>query len=338
METPRVSVVIPTYNRRESVGRALDSVLAQQPAPFEVLVVDDGSSDGTEALFAAPPPGVRYLRQPNRGASSARNHGIREARGEWIAFLDSDDVWLPGKLAAQLAHLEGAKVCFSAAVDERGERLDDLPQMTGADRGEARIGADDPAFFLHARHPFIQSALIERAALLDAGGFDEGLRVAEDTKLLYELVSSLGFVAVLEPGVRVTREREVAGLSDDLDPETARVRYRCYARVQSEFADKLAGRLPQAAATLRRNRAFFASRWAELAARGGHRAEAREAGRLGLRQHRDWRSTLRSLAACVAPGAFGALLRRRGSRPARQLSPPPSEPIEGRPAAAPPES
>ncbi|HEY8154210.1 MAG TPA: glycosyltransferase family 2 protein [Myxococcota bacterium] len=93
-----VSVVIPTYNRAHLVGRALASALAQVTPLDEILVVDDGSSDGTEQALADYRDRIRYLRTPNRGAGAARNRGIREATRDLVAFLDSDDEWMPGKL------------------------------------------------------------------------------------------------------------------------------------------------------------------------------------------------------------------------------------------------
>ncbi|ALP52231.1 glycosyl transferase [Candidatus Tenderia electrophaga] len=97
-----VSVIIPSHNRAHTLARALDSVLAQTHAPDEVIVVDDGSTDGTEQLVRQHYASVIYLKQDNRGVSAARNRGIRQARGDWIALLDSDDEWLPHKLATQL--------------------------------------------------------------------------------------------------------------------------------------------------------------------------------------------------------------------------------------------
>ncbi|MCZ7608087.1 MAG: glycosyltransferase [Planctomycetota bacterium] len=99
---PKVSVVIPSYNRADNLERAVKSALAQTMTDLEVLVVDDGSTDDTPTRFASPPARVRYIRKPNGGASSARNAGLRRARGEWIALLDSDDEWMPEKLAVQL--------------------------------------------------------------------------------------------------------------------------------------------------------------------------------------------------------------------------------------------
>ncbi|MGD9255575.1 MAG: glycosyltransferase family A protein, partial [Chromatiales bacterium] len=104
--TGTISVIIPTCNRVETLPRALDSVLAQTLSVDEVIVVDDGSTDGTADLVRASYPQVRLLQQPNRGVSAARNRGIRKATGDWIAFLDSDDRWLPAKLEAQFRLIE----------------------------------------------------------------------------------------------------------------------------------------------------------------------------------------------------------------------------------------
>jgi len=105
METnPLVSVVVPTYNCAHYLAAALDSVLAQTYRPIEVIVVDDGSTDNTADVVCAYAE-VRYLYQPNQGAAVARNIGIAAAQGEFIAFLDADDVWQPDKLSIQVAYM-----------------------------------------------------------------------------------------------------------------------------------------------------------------------------------------------------------------------------------------
>ena len=102
---PTVSVIIPTYNRAERVSAAVKSVMAQTPSELEIIIVDDGSTDGTEKVirpFVEESGGrISDFRQDNRGVSAARNKGIAMARGDWIAFLDSDDVWIPEKLEWQ---------------------------------------------------------------------------------------------------------------------------------------------------------------------------------------------------------------------------------------------
>jgi glycosyltransferase involved in cell wall biosynthesis len=121
--TPKVSVVIPTYNRAENVMRAVNSALEQTERSLEVIVVDDGSTDETPAKFTQPPERVRYLRKPNGGASSARNAGLRAARGDWVALLDSDDEWKQEKLQLQLAVMKDefvASACRHVHVNADG--------------------------------------------------------------------------------------------------------------------------------------------------------------------------------------------------------------------------
>jgi len=102
-EAPDVSVVIPAYNAAWCVAKAIESVLVQEGADFEIIVVDDGSTDDTAAVLARYGDAIRVVRQRNQGLSAARNAGIRAAQGEFVAFLDADDWWLAGKLGQQLA-------------------------------------------------------------------------------------------------------------------------------------------------------------------------------------------------------------------------------------------
>jgi glycosyltransferase involved in cell wall biosynthesis len=108
MNNGLVSIIVPTYNRAYCLPRTIDSVLSQTYSTFELVIVDDGSTDETRALvtgMAAHDDRIRYLYQPNAGVSAARNCGLRAARGDYIALLDSDDVWKPWKLEVQLACL-----------------------------------------------------------------------------------------------------------------------------------------------------------------------------------------------------------------------------------------
>jgi len=315
---PEISVIIPTYNRRRQVLEALASVQAQTLAPSEIVVVDDGSTDDTEDHLSKLGGEIRYIRTENRGVSSARNHGIRMAKGEWIAFLDSDDEWDPSKLARQISCVKrtGSKVCLTGCTNEDGMRLDDLEAMDpNLKAGEDRIyPSSDYRFFRHPRHPYIQSALVSREALLEIGGFDESLRVAEDTKLLYRLVMTHGYAAVNEPMVRICRKRSECGLSDDPDPAIAALRYDCYARVQSEFSRAMAGRDREVSQALQANYRYFVSRRAELACVLRDAPLARSLGREGLASGGDLKSRLRSLLILVSPHAFGTFARRKWRR------------------------
>jgi glycosyltransferase involved in cell wall biosynthesis len=121
-----ISVVIPCYNGAKYLRETLESALAQTHPPLEVLVVDDGSTDDSAAIAESFGPPVRVIRQPNQGESVARNRGIDEARGEWVAFLDADDLWLREKLEKQVAAARPEAVGICTAVDyfvsDAGER------------------------------------------------------------------------------------------------------------------------------------------------------------------------------------------------------------------------
>ncbi len=108
---PRISVIIPTFNCARFLGRAIDSALAQTYRDYEVIVVDDGSTDETQSVVAQFGGKIRYLYQPNKGASSARNLALSKATGELIAYLDSDDMWYPQKLERQAAFLDTHSEC-----------------------------------------------------------------------------------------------------------------------------------------------------------------------------------------------------------------------------------
>lgn len=99
-----ISVIMPAYNRASYIREAIESILAQTAGRHEIIVVDDGSTDDTASVARACGPSVKVYSQPNQGIGAALNHGLRHATGEWIAFLDSDDVWTPHKTAVQLAH------------------------------------------------------------------------------------------------------------------------------------------------------------------------------------------------------------------------------------------
>ena len=123
---PRVSVVVPLYNKEPYIGRALDSILAQTLAEIEVIVVDDGSTDGGAGVVSARrDPRVRLIRQDNAGPGAARNRGVREARADLVGWLDADDSWEPGYLAESVRLLDdwgSAVACLAWAMLEEADR------------------------------------------------------------------------------------------------------------------------------------------------------------------------------------------------------------------------
>jgi glycosyltransferase involved in cell wall biosynthesis len=190
---PLVSVVVPCYNAAPYVRETLASVFAQEGVRLEVLVVDDGSSDDSATLVAAAYPQVRLIRQANAGVAAARNNGLRHATGQWVAFVDADDYWLPGKLRAQLALLAAdpsARMAYSAwVVWESSIPRPDPCLLAGiaARAGEpARWGGPSgwiyPQLLLDCE-VWTSTVLAERALFDQIGGFDESLHIGEDYDL-----------------------------------------------------------------------------------------------------------------------------------------------------------
>ena len=176
-----VSVVIPTFDRRDLVREAVASVLAQCPAAGEVIVVDDGSTDGTaDDLASTFGDRIRILRTPNRGVAAARNAGVACSRGDLIAFLDSDDLWLPDKLHTQVTFLRecpGVEICQTEEIWIRnGVRVNP--------RAYHRKPSGDVLVPSLRRCLVSPSAVVLRRSLFErAGGFDESLPACEDYDL-----------------------------------------------------------------------------------------------------------------------------------------------------------
>ena len=176
----KVSIIIPTYNRADLLREALDSVLAQTYQEFELLVVDDGSTDNTRELVAGYGERTAYVFQENRGVSSARNLGIQSSTGEFIAFLDSDDLWLPEKLEQQVTIMEqhpDLQLCHTEEIwIRRGVRVN--PKKKHKKHG---------GYIFHYCLPLCvispSSVLIRRTLFEKVGYFDENLPACEDYDL-----------------------------------------------------------------------------------------------------------------------------------------------------------
>lgn len=175
-DRPTVSVIIPAYNAAATIGRAVESVLAQTCPAREIFVVDDGSADDTAAIAARYPPPVRVLRQSNGGPGAARNLGARHAQAEWLGLLDADDYWLPHKLEAELPYTADPKV---AVVH------------SDATSGRNYVPPAHAGFDALWKHNFVwtSATLIRRSAFEAAGGFDEdrALICVEDYNLWLRL-------------------------------------------------------------------------------------------------------------------------------------------------------
>lgn len=187
--TPLVSVVIPAYNCDRYITTAIDSVLAQTYQNVEIIVVDDGSSDSTPTILRQYGNRIRAVRQPNRGVAIARNHGISLAQGEWIAFLDADDAFLPNKLSTQLAF---ADIHSHLGIVHSGWRR---VNSTGDVLTIVEPWHQVPELTLESWlrwKPVLPSAMLFRHIWLQkSGGFDPRFPPAEDTELVLRL-SAMG--------------------------------------------------------------------------------------------------------------------------------------------------
>lgn len=181
-----ISVIIPTFNRKETLKRAIQSVVMQSYTPYEIIVIDDGSDDGTKEWLKDNYPDVKYIYQMNSGVSSARNKGIKFARGDWIAFLDSDDEWLPSKLKDQANEIElnpAAKFLHTNEIWIRnGVRVNQMKK-------HKKYGGYIFEKCLDMCRISPSSVLIKKDIFEKIGMFDETLKVCEDYDLWLRFAS-----------------------------------------------------------------------------------------------------------------------------------------------------
>jgi glycosyltransferase involved in cell wall biosynthesis len=190
MNFPLVSVIIPTYNSGVFIAEAVQSVLDQTYRRFEVIVVDDGSSDGTGLALRAFGNSIRYFYQENRGPSAARNTGIKAARGEYICFLDSDDLWAPDKLELQLKVLEEYPEIGLVFSDEADLSVPESAHSSilsrkafYSDLVHQRPVQNAFAKLLIENFVLTSTVMARKVCFATSGLFDETLRVVEDRDL-----------------------------------------------------------------------------------------------------------------------------------------------------------
>jgi glycosyltransferase involved in cell wall biosynthesis len=218
-QDPKISIVIPTYNRLGFLKETLHSVWAQAFLDYEVIVVDDGSTDGTREYLQGLGDKVRFICQPNRGPGAARNAGVREARGKYVAFLDSDDLWLPWTLDIfartiqehGYSHIIGGK--YVEFTD--GAELANIKE----ERYQAAYFAD---YFASSRHscPVGSGTCVLRREALTATNFLEDRFNAEDHDLILRMGTLPGFVQIVAP-VTVAWRRHPASATGDFTSSVA---------------------------------------------------------------------------------------------------------------------
>jgi glycosyltransferase involved in cell wall biosynthesis len=324
---PKVSVVIPTYNRAVHVQNGIKSVLAQTFSDLEVIVVDDGSSDGTgEILRDTFGDRIRYYFQPNQGASVARNRGVEEARGEWIAFLDSDDLWEKEKLEWQFRALEqfGPR-CGACYTDVRffnhseTRTFFQLAEKNYRHEGEIGINGDVMRLLVRpggAGMVVCLSSLVGRTDFIRRTGFDPKLLYSQDSEFMFRLAMLAGFCYVSRPLVLFDRspaEIRHVGVSSDwnrLDFFLRDSQLRLEGLVS--MGDKLP---PQVRTLIREQLGSIHSGWANWYLENGQYGKAREAVSRAAHMDLTFNIAMKYLLTWISPRlALRTVRRYRESR------------------------
>lgn len=209
-EASQMTALIPSYNRAHLISRAVSSVLNQTLPPYEIIVVDDGSTDNTREILASFGDSIRYIHQENAGSAVARHHGITAAQTDWIALLDSDDVWNPDhleRMSDAIIATDG-RANYYFADTQRPQELDKQMQwhLTGFSIGEPYVLFEEGAeWVLKDLQPMmLQSTVIKRSAYMASGGFYAPLRYRDDTHLFIKLGLKDPICAVAGGGTKMT--------------------------------------------------------------------------------------------------------------------------------------
>jgi glycosyltransferase involved in cell wall biosynthesis len=227
-EPREIAVVIPTYNRAQLIGRAIDSVLMQSAPPEQILVVDDGSSDATAGVCQAYGNQIQYVRQSHAGPSIARNAGIRLARHGWVAFLDSDDYWTP-------EHLGRMKTAIRETQAEANFYFSNIQMPAKYDAGTLwelvgfrpdppfHLVKDASAWMLMKRQPtLLQASVFRKSSLEKVGGLSEKFRLSHDVQLFCQLgiggtacaVSGVGCIRTMDDESNITLNNQIPSGSE----------------------------------------------------------------------------------------------------------------------------
>lgn len=321
---PKVSVVIPTYNRATNVQAGIKSVLAQTFSDLEVIVIDDGSSDGTgQILREAFGDRIRYIGQANQGASVARNRGVEEARGEWIAFLDSDDIWEKDKLEWQFKALEQfSPRCGGCYTDVRFFNHSETKTMFQLAEESYRhtgiTGANPDVLRLLVRPGgagmvvCLSSFLGRTDAIRKTGGFDTKLLYSQDSEFLFRLAMITGFCYVNRPLVLFDRspaEIRHVGVSSEWNKlefflQDSQVRLEGLLRLTE-------GQPPAIRRVIRRQLGSVHSGWANCYLENGKYGKAREAVSKAAQLNLSFNHAVKWLLTWISPRLALRTLRRR---------------------------
>jgi glycosyltransferase involved in cell wall biosynthesis len=278
-KNPAVSVIIPTYNRGWILREAIDSVLAQDYRDYELIVVDDGSTDDTRQILGSYGRQIIVLQQPNQGVSAARNRGIAESRAQLVAFLDSDDLWLPQKLARQVAFFQSNPEALICQTEETWVR--NGVRVNPKKRHQKHTGMIfEPSLALCLVSP---SAVMIRKPLFDAVGlFDESLPACEDYDLWLR-VSCRYPVFLLDESLIIKR----GGHEDQLSKAAGLDKYRIRSLKKLIDSEKLTETQTRAAVRILKEKcAIFANGCRKRGRNGDAKYYEELAGRYAMTEDR----------------------------------------------------
>ena len=222
MNTPLVSVIVPTYNREKYITLALDSILSQTFKDYEILVIDDGSTDNTKEALKSYMDKIHYIYQNNAGVSAARNAGIRIAKGEWLAFLDSDDEWNPTYLWRQTDRVKQIPeavihVTNSIMIENNGTHINTFDKVGLSSKFNKSTGLviHMPIEFVIKHHiTNLPCTIIKNNLIREIGMFDESFNIAEDTDLIARVALKGPLAVWNEPlAIIYRRDEDIENLS-----------------------------------------------------------------------------------------------------------------------------
>jgi glycosyltransferase involved in cell wall biosynthesis len=310
---PKVSVIIPAYNVAPYIGETLDSVFAQTFADYEAIVINDGSPDteDLERALARFIDRINYLKQENRGASAARNTGVRAARGELIAFLDADDLWLPNYLNEQITFIQERDcdlVCADAEVfgDISHEEQSYMESLMP---GSPSTGDVTFLGLLSAEQSLITSGVVVRRELvIQAGLFDEALRNSQDFDLWLRLARHGTRMAYQRQNLLRYRSRDHSLSGDEVNVH--RRELRVLDKVEREY-DLSPAERPEVVSVIERRRAILEFELGKLYLARGEFACARESFGKANRSGRSWKTQAAAGFSRLAPRLMQSLYQRR---------------------------
>ena len=309
---PKVSVIIPTYNVASYIAETLDSVFAQTFADFEVIVINDGSPDteDLERALAGFIDRINYLKQENRGASAARNTGLRAAQGEFVAFLDADDLWLPNYLAEQIKFMRTRDcdlVCadaevFSEASHEEKTYMESLMADAPATGDVTFLG------LLGAEQNLITSGVVvRRERVLEVGLFDEALRNSQDFDLWLRLARRGTRMAYQRRALLRYRSRDNSLSGDEVNVHR---RELCVLEKVERSYDLSPAEHPEVISVIARRRAILEFELGKLYLAQGEFTRARESFGKANHSGRSWKTQAALGFSRWAPRLMQSLYQR----------------------------